>query len=332
MRHKPGLHLHGVTDPTAWQGWCMTTDIAIVPDTRPAMHRAFVAAVRDGGGRVAPLADAAAIVWADPSRAEDFPDVVAQAPNVRWVQLPYAGIEPFRDHLDARYTWTCGKGVYAPPVAEHVLALTLAGLRGLVAYGRAHAWSAPEGRNLLGARVAIFGGGGISDAVRTLFAPFGCRFTVVRRNPHGRGSASRDGSSVLGPERALDAVRDADVVILALALTSQTQGLVDATFLAAMQRHAWLINVARGAHVVTDDLVRALHTGTIAGAALDVTDPEPLPAGHPLWDLPNCIITPHVANTPEMGLPLIAARVRDNVARFVRGEPLLGLVDVAAGY
>ena len=99
-----------------------------------------------------------------------------------------------------------------------------------------------------------------------------------------------------------------------------------------MATHAWLINVGRGAHVVTDDLVAALREERIGGAALDVTDPEPLPPGHPLWSLPNCIITPHIANTPEMGLPLIAARVRENTARFLAGEPLIGLVDVRLGY
>jgi D-3-phosphoglycerate dehydrogenase len=99
-----------------------------------------------------------------------------------------------------------------------------------------------------------------------------------------------------------------------------------------MDRDAWLVNVARGGHVVTDDLVSALERGVIGGAALDVTDPEPLPAGHPLWGLDNCLITPHVANTWEMAEPLLAERVRQNVERYRRGEPLLGLVDLSAGY
>jgi len=99
-----------------------------------------------------------------------------------------------------------------------------------------------------------------------------------------------------------------------------------------MEDHAWIVNVARGRHIVTDDLVDALREGTIGGAGLDVTDPEPLPADHPLWALPNCIITPHVGNTPEMAKPLLAERVTENVRRFGRGEELLGLVDVDAGY
>lgn len=305
----------------------MRPPIAVAPVSRPAMAEAFIAAVLAGGGRPAPLDEAVGLVWADPAQAAQFPAVIAAAPQVRWVQLPYAGIEPFAGHLDTRFTWTCGKGVYAPPVAEHVLALTLAGLRGLHTYARATTWAPPEGRNLDGARVTIFGGGGICTSVIDRFAPFGCSFTVVRRS-----SAPVAGAVVVGPDRALEAIRDADVVVLALALTAETRGLVDARFLAAMQRHAWLVNVGRGGHVVTDDLVTALRVGEIGGAALDVTDPEPLPDGHALWTLPNCIITPHIANTPEMGLPLIAARVQDNVARFARGEPLVGVVDVAAGY
>jgi phosphoglycerate dehydrogenase-like enzyme len=130
----------------------------------------------------------------------------------------------------------------------------------------------------------------------------------------------------------LEAVADADVVVLALALTPETKGLVNSTFLRAMRPHAWLVNVARGGHVVTDDLVAALRAGTIGGAALDVTDPEPLPDGHALWSLPNCIVTPHIGNTPEMGLPLIAERVQRNVAHFASGEPLEGVVDVGLGY
>ncbi|MFP4513514.1 MAG: NAD(P)-dependent oxidoreductase, partial [Acidimicrobiales bacterium] len=99
-----------------------------------------------------------------------------------------------------------------------------------------------------------------------------------------------------------------------------------------MADHAWLVNVARGRHVVTDDLVAALRDGAIGGAGLDVTDPEPLPPEHPLWSLPNVLITPHVGNTPEMGVPLLAARVTENVRRFAAGEDLLGIVDVDLGY
>ena len=301
--------------------------IAVAPDTRPEMYAAFTEAVRRGGGDVAPIGDAEALVWADPARVGAFPDLIARAPSVRWVQLPYAGIEPFAAYLDHRYVWTCGKGVYARPVAEHALALALAGMRAIGTYARAARWREPLGRNLVGARVVIFGGGGISTELIQLLQPFDCDVTVVRRDPSPLG-----GARVVSSAEGLGAVARADVVVLALALTVETAGLVDARFLAALQPHAWLVNVARGGHVDTDALVEALRARRIGGAALDVTDPEPLPEHHALWSLDNCIITPHVGNTPEMGLPLITARVRENVERFAAGEPLIGLVDVDLGY
>jgi phosphoglycerate dehydrogenase-like enzyme len=122
------------------------------------------------------------------------------------------------------------------------------------------------------------------------------------------------------------------LVVLALALTAETTGIIGAPELALMDESTWLVNVARGRHVDTDALVAALRAQSIAGAALDVTDPEPLPDGHPLWDLPNCIITPHTADTIEMVMPLLAQRIRTNVARFAAGETLIGLVDPVAGY
>jgi D-3-phosphoglycerate dehydrogenase len=122
------------------------------------------------------------------------------------------------------------------------------------------------------------------------------------------------------------------VLILALALTDETTGIIGAPELAALPDHAWLVNVARGGHVVTGDLVAALADGAIAGAALDVTDPEPLPDDHSLWSAPNCLITPHIANTPEMGVRLLEPFVAENVRRFCAGETLLAPVDVALGY
>ena len=302
--------------------------VAVEPPTRPAMHAAFVAAVCETGATVGPISEAEALIWADPQRSDLYPALIGAARRVRWIQLPYAGIEPFVDYLDPRFVWTCGKGVYAPPVAEHAMALALAGLRGIGSYARADRWLEPHGRNLIGARVLILGGGGICASLVDLLEPFGCDITVFRHH-----DSPVAGTRIITERGQLDeAVPHADVVVIALALTPHTHGIVDSAFLSRMAKHAWLINVGRGGHVVTDDLVAALLDRRIGGAALDVTDPEPLPQGHPLWSTPNCIITPHIANTPEMGLPLIAARVRDNTARFVAGEPLIGVVDVGLGY
>jgi len=254
--------------------------------------------------------------------------VAAAARRLEWIQLPYAGIEPFAHHLDDRWNWTCGKGVYAPAVAETVLAMVLAGQKHLHGYAREAGWSAPVGRVLAGSRVTVLGGGGITRCLLPLLAPFACDVTVVRRSDEPFPGADRTVTTA----RLHEVLPRTDVLVLALALTDETTGIIGAPELAALPEHAWLVNVARGGHVVTDDLVDGLATGSIAGAALDVTDPEPLPDGHPLWSAPNCLITPHIANTPEMGLELLVPFVAENVRRFCAGEDLLAPVDVALGY
>lgn len=287
-------------------------------------------AVTAGGGRVVGPADASVLVWTDPADDAGLAAVLDEHPHLGWVQLPWAGIEP---HLEvvrahAERTWTCGKGVYAEPVAEHALALALAGLRGLDRYARADRWTAPSGTNLLGARVTIVGGGGIAETLLRLLGPFGCDVTVVRRS-----SAPVAGAARVLPSEDLDAaLTGARLAVLALPLTPGTEGLIDRRRLDLLAEGACLVNVARGRHVVTDDLVAALRDGPLGSAGLDVTDPEPLPPGHPLWDLPNALVTPHTANTEAMAEPLLSARVTENVRRWSAGEPLIGLVDPAGGY
>lgn len=302
--------------------------VAVAPATRPAMHRALVDAVEAGGGTVVDLADADALIWADPGAADDYPSIIAGAPNVEWIQLPYAGIEPFLEHLDTEHLWTCGKGVYAEPVAEWVITALLAAFRDIPRYAKAHSWPAQGGRNLLGARLTVIGAGGITESLLRLLAPWGCEVTIVRRSPSAVPGAHR----TVTTDGLAEAVSAADAVIVACALTDETAGIIDRTVLTAMADHAWLLNVGRGGHVVTADLIDALERGAIAGAVLDVTDPEPLPDDSPLWRLDDCLITPHVGNTPEMGLPLLADRVRDNVSHWLAGTALIGTVDVEAGY
>jgi phosphoglycerate dehydrogenase-like enzyme len=285
-------------------------------------------AITDGGGLVVPAGEAEAIVWASPRDVQGLRNVLDEHPGIRWVQLPWAGIERFVPLLDHDRLWTCGKGVYAEPVAELALTLGLAGLRGLATYARAGSWKAPQGRNLLDARVTILGGGGITESLLRLLAPFDCHVTVVRN----RVQEMEGVDVVLDGDRLADALTGAHLVVLALALTPDTEGIISRDELGLMERHAWLVNVARGRHVVTDDLVDALREGLIGGAALDVTDPEPLPDSHPLWTLPNCIITPHVGNTPEMAVPLLAERITKNVKRYAHGEELIGPVDPDLGY
>ena len=287
-------------------------------------------AVEDGGGTVVAAAQADGLVWTDPADPAGLGEVLDTHGQIDWVQLPWAGIEPYVDVVRAHAdrTWTCGKGVYAEPVAEHALALALAGLRHVGSYAAARTWGGQAGTNLLGARVAILGGGGITESLLRLLGPFGCDVTVVRRS-----AKPMDGATRVVDEGGLDdALRGAQLVVLALALTPETTGILDRRRLELLDPEGWVVNVARGAHIVTDDLAAVLAEERIGGAALDVTDPEPLPDGHPLWDEPRCLITPHTGNTYEMAIPLLTERVRDNVRRRVAGEPLLGLVDPQAGY
>lgn len=306
----------------------MSVRVAVEPDCwrRPVLAEA----VERGGGTVSTPEGASALVWAEPTQANLIGEVVDANSGIEWVQLPYAGIEPVVDVVTARpaIEWYCGKGVYAEPVAEHALMLALAGMRGMATYARAGRWEKPQGRNLLGASVTVLGGGGITESLLRLLAPFGCNVTVVRNRPTPMTGAAR----VVGPSKLAQMLPGTDVLVLALALTPATSGIIGSAELAALPNHAWIVNVARGGHIVTDDLVAALQDGQIGGAALDVTDPEPLPDGHPLWNLPNCLITPHIGNTPEMGLVLLAERVTANVALRVAGEPLIGPVYLDLGY
>jgi phosphoglycerate dehydrogenase-like enzyme len=299
--------------------------IAIAPDPVPGW---LADAVRAGGGLIVPVEKAEGLVWGSPRDPGGLEAVLESADDLRWVQLPYAGIESYAHLVDDGRTWACGKGVYAEPVAELALTLALAGMRGLGTYARAGRWEGPVGRNLLEARVTILGGGGITESLLRLLRPFDCHVTVVRNRVQ-----EMDGADVVvESERLVDALPGADLVVLALALTPDTEGIISESELSQMEPHAWLVNVARGRHVVTDDLVAALQAGTIGGAGLDVTDPEPLPEGHPLWKLPNCIVTPHVGNTPEMAKPLLAERITENVKRWAEDGELVGLVDPELGY
>ncbi len=299
--------------------------IALAPEGVPDW---LAEAVTQGGGQLVGVDKAEAVVWGSPHDVSGLEQLLAASPKVRWVQLPWAGVEAFAHLVDDERLWTCGKGVYAEPVAELALALGLAGLRGLGIYTRAERWEPPQGTNLLGARVTIVGGGGIAESLLRLLQPFRAHVTVVRN----RVQEMEGADVVIGSDRLPDALPGADLVILALALTPDTEGLMSASELALMEPHAWLVNVARGRHIVTDDLVKVLKDGAIGGAGLDVTDPEPLPDGHPLWSLPNCIITPHVGNTPEMAAPLLAERITSNVRRYGQGEELIGRVDPELGY
>lgn len=303
--------------------------IAVVPHADPVL----VDAVHEGGGRLAPPGEADAFVWTDPRDAGALKELLrSSAPE--WVQLPFAGVETFAAAgvLDQQRVWTCAKGIYGRSTAEHAVALILAAARRLHEHARAFDWR-PSGRGtperrLQDATVLIVGTGGIGRSLVPMLRPFGPRIVAVNRS-----GKPLKGAEATEPTSGLPhLLATADFVVLAAASTPSTKGLIDRSMLEYMKDGAWLVNVARGDLVVTDHLVDALEAGIIGGAALDVTDPEPLPEGHELWAMDNVLITPHVANTWDMALPELATLIAANVRRFAAGEELEGLVDVELGY
>jgi phosphoglycerate dehydrogenase-like enzyme len=288
-------------------------------------------AIRRGGGEPVTLdQDAEGLVWTDGGAMDSLRAALADQPRISWVQLPQAGIERAVQAgvIDHERRWTSAKGAYAAPVAEHALALLRAGQRQLKDRARARTWGEPAGVSLFDQPVTIVGAGGIASVLLRLLEPFRTPVTVVRRHPEPVPGAAR----TIGADRLADALPGARAVVLTLALTPQTRGLIGPAQLAAMEPYSWLVNVARGGLVDTGALLDALRAGRIGGAALDVTDPEPLPTGHPLWDLPNCLITPHTADTEEMTQPLLADRIAENVRRLAAGRELVGQVDPDLGY
>ena len=298
----------------------MCPSIHVGPGEQPELARA----VETAGGSVVPLGQADGVVWAGTK-----PDSLPELPrSVRWVQLPSAGVEPWMERISAtpQVTFTSAAGAYAPQVAEHALALLLAGVRGLSAAARLRTWEIPRHDTLTGTTVAIVGAGGIGRALIAQLAPHAVEVVAVTLRGHDVPGAAR----TLPADRIDEVWSAADHFVIAAPATTATRHLVGAHELALMRPHAWIVNVARGSLIDTDALVEALRDKRIGGAALDVTDPEPLPDGHPLWEL--ALITPHIAN-PEAALTRrLAERVRENVTRLASGEALLAQIDPERGY
>ena len=292
--------------------------IHIPSDDRPDLERA----VREGGGELAALEDADGLVWLG-GKPGELPELPG---SVRWVQLPSAGVEQWlrAGRIDGSRAWTSATGAFGLPVAEHALALMLAGDKALHAFARETSW-VDDGRHhvraLEGETVTIVGAGGIGRALMDMLEPHDVEVLAVTRS-------GRDGT--LPVDRIDEIWPKADHFVIAAPATDATKHIVGEAELAAMQAHSWIVNIARGSLIDTDALVAALDR--IGGAALDVTDPEPLPDGHPLWEAPNVLITPHVANPPSAMDRDLAKRVQENVRRFGAGEELEAPVSPENGY
>lgn len=303
--------------------------IAVLPEPTEF----FVSAIEQAGGTVEDLsASTRGIVWLSYDRAGELSDVLDTHPDVDWVQLPWAGVDAFADvlakHAGVRPVWTSAKGAYAEPVAEHALAMILSLLRQFELRVVARSWGPKLGASLYGAHIVIVGAGGIAIELMRLLEPFRVSISIVRHSASKLDGAERTVSF----DRMRDVLPSADVVVIAAAMTPETTSMIGAEEFAMMKSSAILVNVARGGLVDTDALVDALASGAISGAGVDVTTPEPLPDGHPLWSEPRALITPHSADTPEMTTPLLAERVKTNVRAFLGHSKFVGLVDPEAGY
>jgi phosphoglycerate dehydrogenase-like enzyme len=261
-------------------------------------------------------------VWVPRNGSPGVPDngFLEALPRLQLVQLLSAGAEKFLGRLPEGVLLCNARGAHTPATAEWAMAAILAAQRGIPFFVREQAagrWSFTTHSSLVGARVLIVGAGDIGQTIGRMLAGFDVELTYVARTAREGVRSTADLPQLLP---------DADVVILIVPVTPETIGMVDAAFLAAMPDGALLVNAARGRIVDTDALLAELTAGRLR-AVLDVTDPEPLPAGHPLWSAPGVLITPHVGGeVPQTGARAAATAV-DQITRVLAGEPLANVVD-----
>jgi phosphoglycerate dehydrogenase-like enzyme len=275
--------------------------------------------VHDPTGELPPWA-AEVEVYVPPFLASGRPvEVIGELPRLKLVQLLTAGADTIIPHVPDGVALCTARGAHDAGTAEWVVTAVLASLREIPRFVRAQEegrWDFAFTQALADKSVLIVGYGSIGGAIERRLAGFEVEVVRVARS-------AREGVHGLDELPAL--LPHADVVVLIVPLTPQTRGMVDAEFLAAMKPGALLVNAARGPVADTDALVAALTDGRIR-AALDVTDPEPLPAGHPLWSAPGLLLTPHVAGSNEASVNRVFGVVRRQLERYAAGEPLEGVV------
>lgn len=256
------------------------------------------------------------------------------APNLRWYHSIGAGVEDLvglPELRDRGIVLTNNSGPYDIPIAEHVLATILASAKRLHLYRdqqRDAVWKSHAQDEVRDRTVVVFGIGSIGAEVAKLASGVGMRVIGVRRRQGAVPGVSR----IVPPEQLADVAAEADYLVLAAPLTKETRGAVSRAVIERMKPTAWIVNIARGAMLDEDALVDALRAGHLGGAALDALSVEPLPKEHPLWALPNVIITPHSSNSSPRIRERSIALFRENLRRWKAREPLLNVVDLDAGY
>ena len=259
-------------------------------------------------------------VYVPPYRFSDLDSaLIPRMTSLKVVQTMTAGVEHVRPHVPEGVLLCNGRGIHDASTAELAMTLMLASLRGVPGFVRAQdagVWAFGTRPSLADSTVLVVGYGAIGEALERRLAGFEVEVVRVAR-------AARDG--VHGYDALPGLLPGADVVVLLVPLTDLTRRMVDAEFLARMKDGALLVNVARGAVVDTEALVEELRRGRLC-AALDVTDPEPLPEGHPLWSCPNLLVTPHVGGASSAMEPRAHRLVREQLVRFAAGEPLANVM------
>ncbi len=276
--------------------------------------------------------------------SDAFDRLLARAPRLKWVHSATSGVERALTPASRErgLIVTNARGVFSQPIAEYVLMMILAVSRRLpqlLELQRERTWQPLEGMELRDVTVGIVGLGSIGRAVAGLATAFGCRVVAVRRRPDAEEAADDDQSGgdatldrVGGPETLPELLAESDFIVLAAPLTPETEDMINAETLAQVKSGAWLINVARGRLIDERALLRALREGPLGGAVLDTFRDEPLPPMSSFYDLPNVIVTPHTAWSSGRVLDRSVELFCDNLRRFSNGEPLLNVVDPAAGY
>ena len=300
--------------------------MAIEPKSFPEYEKALEL----GGAKLSSIGpEVRGLIWTDYSSPAALGELIDSNPQLEWVQLPFAGVDAFADQLDKKVLFTSAKGAYREPVAEHALMLALALGRKLPIRIKASSWGKREAFSFYDSKVLLIGAGGISEELIKLLTPFRAEITVVRNNAELPFSGAK---KVAGLEKLDSLIPEADLVIVTCALTEKTRGLINYQRLSFFKPTAYLVNVARGPIVVSDDLIRALDNGLLAGAGLDVTDPEPLPDGHAFFGRDDLILTPHTADTKEIVTRLFATRIEQNVKAFLGNGAWVGEVSPSLGY
>jgi phosphoglycerate dehydrogenase-like enzyme len=264
------------------------------------------------------------------------PDLIKRCPRLRWIQLQSAGTDGYcNGEIGPGVLLTCATGVYGHGVAEHMVAATLQILKKLHLYrdeqNRGRWQPRGEVRSILGSTALVLGLGDIGSAYAWRMKALGARVIAVRRTPRSKPDCVDE---LYSGDKLDELLPRADILALALPGVKETQGIIDRARLAALKKGAVIVNGGRGSAIDTEALCDALESGHISGAALDVTNPEPLPEGHRLWKLEGAVITPHIAggrNMAETGQYMMKLNL-ENAARFIKGERLASLVDLKTGY